>query len=90
MPPGDDRSFGKAGIPTLSIAILPAVEVDQLWLLLEGGPQPGLAEGTVPATVRIIHAPDDTPARIDGIAIGRMQQVAASLIRNVSASLQPR
>lgn len=84
MPPGDDRSFGKAGIPTLSIAILPAMEAHQLWLLLEGGAKSGLAEGTVPPILRTIHTPDDTPARVDGAAIGRMHRFAAALVRHVS------
>jgi hypothetical protein len=84
MPPGDDRSFGKAGIPTLSIAILPALEAHQLWLLLEGGAKSGLAEGARPAILGTIHTPDDTPARIDGAAIGRMHRFAAALVRHVS------
>src|SRR5687768_4977220 len=37
MPPSDDRSFGRANIPTLSIAQIPAAEVHQLWLMLHAG-----------------------------------------------------
>jgi acetylornithine deacetylase/succinyl-diaminopimelate desuccinylase-like protein len=86
MPPGDDRNFGKAAIPTLSIAILPAAEVHQLWLLLEGGAKSGLAEGTAPAIMRTIHTPDDVPAKVDGAAIARMHRFAGSLVRRLSAS----
>jgi hypothetical protein len=85
MPPGDDRSFGKAGVATLSIAILPALEVHQLWLLLEGGAKSGLAEGTAPAIMRTIHTPDDTPAKVDDAAIARMHRFAGALVRRVSA-----
>ena len=42
MPPGDDRSFVKAGIPAVSLAILPALEAHQLWLMMSG-PDSGLA-----------------------------------------------
>ena len=46
MPPGDDRSFVKAGIPTISLGIVPAVEAHQLWLMMNAGPNAGLAQGT--------------------------------------------
>jgi hypothetical protein len=85
MPPGDDRSFGKAAIPTLSLAILPAAEVHQLWLLLEGGAKSGLAEGTAPAIMRTIHTPDDGPEKVDGAAIARMHRFAGALVRQLSA-----
>jgi hypothetical protein len=34
MPPSDDQSFVGAKVPTLSLAVLPAVEVHQLWLFM--------------------------------------------------------
>ncbi|HET9228374.1 MAG TPA: M28 family peptidase, partial [Thermoanaerobaculia bacterium] len=37
FPPGDDRSFQAAKIPNISLAILPALEAHQIWLLLNGG-----------------------------------------------------
>ena len=46
MPPGDDRSFGARKIPTLSIAILPAAEAHQLWLMLHAR-NAGLEKGFV-------------------------------------------
>jgi hypothetical protein len=46
LPRGDDRSFGLAKVPTLSIGMVSAVEAHQLWLLLQAGAASGLAEGT--------------------------------------------
>jgi peptidase M28-like protein len=86
LPPGDDRSFGKAGIPALSIALLPAVEVHQLWLLMHGGPQSGLAEGTKPAIMQTIHTPDDVLAKVDGASIARSQRLALALLRQLAAA----
>jgi hypothetical protein len=86
MPPGDDRSFGKAGIPTLSIAMLPAVEVHQLWLMLQAGESSGLAAGTKPAVLRTIHTSDDVLAKLDGATIARAQRLVAALVRQLSAS----
>lgn len=84
MPPGDDRSFVAAGIPTLSLAVLPAIEAHQLWLLVNAGAKAGLAEGTLPAVMRILHTPEDTIAKVDGDAIARMLRFAESLARSAA------
>ena len=86
MPPGDDRSFGKAGIATLSIALLPAAEAHQVWLLLNAGANSGLAPGTAPAIFRTIHTADDVVAKVDGASIARVHGFAAALVRHLSAS----
>ena len=80
LPNSDDRPFGKAGIPTLSIAVLPAEEAHQLWLLLEG------ANGsTPPAVLRVIHTPEDVIEKVDAAAIARMQRFALALVKKVVA-----
>jgi Iap family predicted aminopeptidase len=89
MPPGDDRSFGKAGIPTLSIALLPAVEVHQLWLMLNGGTSSGLAPGTTPAVLRTIHTPDDVLEKVDGASIARVRRFTTALVRQLSTMPNP-
>lgn len=83
MPPGDDRTFGARRVPTLSIAILPAVEAHQLWLALhaKGG---GLAAGFAPAIFSTIHTSRDTPEKLDGAGIATAGRVAQALIRRVS------
>jgi hypothetical protein len=88
MPPGDDRTFGRAKIPTLSIATLPAVEAHQLWLTLHAGAASGLAPGTVPAVMRTIHTPDDVLAKIDGGSVARIHRFALALVRHLGASRQ--
>ncbi len=84
MPPGDDRSFVKAGIPTISIGIISAVEAHQLWLMMHAGAASGLAQGTAPAIMRTIHTPEDTPSKLSEETMLRMQKFALSLVRNVS------
>src|SRR5262245_36704206 len=64
MPPGDDQSFGRARIPTLSIATLPAGEASQLRQLLEG--PPGASSASPPAVLQIIHTPQDAVEKVDG------------------------
>lgn len=86
MPPGDDRSFGKAGFPTLSIATLPAAEAHQLWLLQHAGAASGLAQGTLPAIINTIHTPDDVVAKVDGAAMARTYRLAAALVRRLSTA----
>ena len=56
MPPSDDRPFGARKIPTLSMAILPAAEAHQIWLVLH-------AKGARPrAGIHPAHLHDDSHA----------------------------
>lgn len=86
MPPGDDRSFVSARIPTLSIATLPAIEAHQLWLMMNAQQDSGLAQGHTPAILRTIHTHEDTPAHVDGDTMGRMLRFAHTLVREVARS----
>jgi hypothetical protein len=83
MPPGDDRSFVQAGIPTISAGIIPALEVHQLWLMMNAGPNAGLAQGTVPPIMRTIHTPQDTPDKVSAETMRRMERFALALARSV-------
>jgi Zn-dependent M28 family amino/carboxypeptidase len=83
MPPGDDRSFIRAGVPAVSIAMLPPVEARQLWLLLSGA-NSGLAPQLVPEVLRTIHTPEDTPEKVSDESMSMMVRFAVSLIRNVA------
>ena len=86
MPPGDDRSFGKAGVPTLSIAMLPGTEVHQLWLMLLAGASSGLAQGTTPAILQTIHTAEDVIGKVDGASVARAQRLAVALIREIASA----
>jgi Zn-dependent M28 family amino/carboxypeptidase len=86
MPPSDDRSFGRAQIPTLSIAQIPAAEVHQLWLMLHAAQPSGLAQGFAPAIFRTIHTAADVLARIDGATLARGQRLALALLRQLAVS----
>jgi hypothetical protein len=86
MPPGDDRSFVRAGIPAISIAILPAIEAHQLWLMMNAGANAGLAQGTSPAILRTIHTPEDTPDKVNEEAMNVMLRFAVSLVKDLGGS----
>jgi hypothetical protein len=83
MPPSDDRSFGARNIPTLSIAILPATEAHQLWLMLHAKGA-GLTQGFAPPIFGTIHSPGDVPDKLDGAAMATAGRLAQALIRRVS------
>lgn len=90
MPPGDDRSFVGAKIPTLSIAALPAIEAHQLWLAMNAPKDSGLAQGHTPAILRTIHTPEDRAEKVDGETMTWMLQFAQALVREVArSSAQP-
>jgi hypothetical protein len=64
FPASDDRSFQAAGIPAISMAVLPALEAHQVWLLLNGGKESGLAPGFAPSILRTIHTSADTADKL--------------------------
>jgi Zn-dependent M28 family amino/carboxypeptidase len=84
MPPGDDRSFVKGGIPAVSVAILPAIEAHQVWLMMNAGQKSGLAPGDPPAIFKTIHTAEDTPAKVNEEAMATMLRFALSLVRSVA------
>jgi hypothetical protein len=73
-------------IPTLSIAVLPATEAHQLWLLLNGSPISGLTQSFAPAALRTIHTAEDVLEKVSGASMARMHQFALALVRRLSAS----
>jgi Zn-dependent M28 family amino/carboxypeptidase len=86
MPPSDDRSFVRAGVPAISVAIVPALDVHQLWLMMNAGANSGLAQGMAPAILRTIHSPEDTADKLSEEAMRRVQRFAASLVRSVAGA----
>jgi Zn-dependent M28 family amino/carboxypeptidase len=84
MPPGDDRSFVKAGVPTVSVAMLPEIEVQQMWLMMNGGATSRLAQASTPAILETIHTPEDTPEKVNGEAMTRMLHFASALVHAVA------
>lgn len=88
MPPGDDRSFGARKIPALSIAILPAPEAHQLWLMLHAE-RAGLAPGFAPAIFGTIHTTNDVPDKLEEAAMATAERLAQALIRRVSELKAP-
>jgi Zn-dependent M28 family amino/carboxypeptidase len=86
FPPGDDRSFNAAGIPNVSVGFLPGVEAHQLWLLLNGRPDPGLREGLVPAILKNIHSPGDTLDKVDPATLERVSGVLLDLVLELDAA----
>jgi Zn-dependent M28 family amino/carboxypeptidase len=84
MPPGDDRAFTQRGIPTLSLATLPAAELHQLWLMMNAGPGSGLAKDTIPGIIRTIHTPDDTLDKVDGKSVAQALRLATALVKGLA------
>ena len=87
FPQGDDRSFQAGRIPNLSLAIVPAVEAHQLWLLLTGGKDSGLAEGFLPPILKTIHTPGDTAEKLDAAAMARISDAVVNLVVELDEGL---
>lgn len=87
FPAGDDRSFEAAGIPNVSLGLLPRTEAHQLWLFLNGGKESGLREGFLPPVLSVIHTPGDTLDRVDAAVLERTPGVLLDLVLELDAAL---
>lgn len=79
-PPSDDRSFQAAGIPNVSLSVLPRAEVHQLWLLMNGGEASGLADGFYPGVFHTIHTEYDTLDAVEPAAMTTAYNVLTALL----------
>jgi hypothetical protein len=84
-PASDDLSFQAAGIPALSLAVVPAVEAHQMWLMLNGGAMSGLAPGFVPRILRTIHTPEDRMDKLEPEAMVLACRVLRDLVLQIDA-----
>lgn len=80
FPPSDDRSFQASGIPNISLGTLSELEVHQLWLMLNGGPDSGLADGFVAPIMRTIHTPSDTADKLEAGGMTLAYNVVMGLV----------
>ncbi len=85
MPPSDDISFQKGGVPAVSMATVPAVQGHQLWLLLNGGKESGLQPGFTPRILDTIHTTADTSALVDRDAMAQAYRITVSFVATLSA-----
>jgi hypothetical protein len=86
MPPSDNLSFQKAGIPTLSVAIVPGRQAHQLWLAVNAGKESALQSGFTPEVLRIIHTPSDSPSLADPRAMAQSYRAVLGLIGRLGGS----
>ena len=85
MPPSDDRSFERAGIPAVSLAMLPAEEAHRLWLLLNGELTDALRGALTPAIMTTIHTDRDTADRLDPETLTRAARIVTDLVLDLDA-----
>lgn len=85
LPNSDDRSFQAAGIPAISLAVLPALEAHQIWLLLNGGKESGLTPGFAPAILRTIHTPEDTADKLTPQGMTLIHDTVVGLVLELDA-----
>jgi Zn-dependent M28 family amino/carboxypeptidase len=88
FPQSDDRSFQAAGTPNVSLGIVPRLEVHQMWLLLNGGRESGLAADFRPAILRTIHTAEDRASRLDAAAMTLAHDVVTALILELDATME--
>jgi hypothetical protein len=88
FPPGDDRSFDAAGIPVISIAMLPRLMMYQTWLLINGGNDSGLERGFMPQLFKIMHTPEDNTGKIEPATLDLEFQVVLDTLLKLDAGIK--
>jgi aminopeptidase S len=88
FPPSDDRSFEDAGIPVISVAMLPRLMMYQTWLSINGGNDSGLERGFVPRVFKIMHTPEDNISKIEPAAMDLEFQVLLDTVLKLDAALK--
>lgn len=86
LPPGDDRSFEKAGIPNVSLAVLPLQEAHQLWLMLNA--PKSLRDDGLPAIIRVIHSANDSVDKLDAAAMTRMHDAVLGIVLELDRTIR--
>jgi hypothetical protein len=81
--PGDDLSFSRVGVPAISLAILPAVEAHEVWLLMNG---PTGDKRPPPAVMRIIHTAQDTADKLDEVSMASMLELTTAFMRKLAGA----
>jgi Zn-dependent M28 family amino/carboxypeptidase len=82
-PLSDDRSFSAAGVPSISLGVLPALEAHQIWLTLNGGKDSGLVAGFAPPILRTIHTSGDTADKLTPAGMTLIYNVVLGLVREI-------
>ena len=88
MPPSDDRSFQQAGIPAVSLALLPAEEAHRTWLFLNGDLPDTLRGALTPPILRIIHTERDTADKLEPEALTRAARIVTDLVLGLDAAVR--
>lgn len=87
VPHSDDAVFSEAGVPVLSVGMLPRVEAHQLWLALHGGDGTGLGPGAFPRTLKIVNSMDDGAEEVSRKAMESAFCVLRDLVLLLDATL---
>ncbi len=86
-PPSDNLSFQAAGIPNISIGILPAEEAHRMWLFLNSDTEGIFPERFVPNVLATIHTPNDTSESVESAAMELSYRAALGLVRKLDAQV---
>ena len=68
------------------MGILPAPEAHQIWLLLNGGKESGLAAGFTPSILRTIHTSEDTADKLTPAGMTMLYNAVLGLILQLDAT----
>ena len=88
MPPSDDISFRREGIPHISFAVLPNIQAHQLWLFVNGGENSGLDDNFSPEILSLIHTENDSIDLIEEQSLTLLLDHLESLVLELDTTLE--
>lgn len=83
-PPSDNLAFERAGIPNISLSVLPQAEAHQLWLMMNVREGSGLAEGFLPGVFLNIHTAGDNIERVEPAAMTLSYNALMALVTELT------
>ncbi|MEQ1610552.1 MAG: M28 family peptidase [Hyphomonadaceae bacterium] len=88
-PPSDDQVFAAAGAPVISIAHQPGAEAEKLRAFLLNPPtaQAPPDPASIPEVFTLIHAPNDTLARVEPETLAQAADIFTALVMKLDAQL---
>lgn len=84
LPASDDVAFARAGVPTVSVARLPAAEAHHLWLILNPAAGAVATPASAPPILQTIHTAADVLDKVDGASLAGAQRFALALTRRLA------
>ncbi len=86
-PPSDDQAFSAAGVPTVSLGMLPKAEAEKLKTFMQNPAAASRDPKAIPDVLSLIHTPNDMIGHVEPATLALAADVFAALVMKLDAEL---